>query len=77
VSRPPRFQAPRGTHDVLPSDATWWHIVRVMQDVAALYRWRLIQTPGFEDTALFARTSGEASDVVHKEMYTFTDRSNR
>ena len=36
-----------------------------------------IQTPGIEDTALFARTSGEASDVVHKEMYTFKDRSDR
>jgi histidyl-tRNA synthetase len=36
-----------------------------------------VQTPGFEDTGLFARTSGEASDVVHKEMYTFTDRSDR
>jgi histidyl-tRNA synthetase len=72
-----RFQAPRGTHDVLPSDATWWHVVRTMEDVTALYGWRRIQTPGFEDTGLFERTSGQASDVVHKEMYTFTDRSNR
>ena len=48
-----------------------------MEQVAALYGWSRIQTPGFEDTALFARTSGEASDVVHKEMYTFTDRSDR
>lgn len=72
-----RFQAPRGTHDVLPRDAAWWHLVQVMQDVTALYGWRRIQTPGIEDTALFARTSGEASDVVHKEMYTFSDRSDR
>jgi histidyl-tRNA synthetase len=71
------FQAPRGTHDVLPRDDNWWHLVRVMQDVTALYGWRPIQTPGIEDTALFARTSGEASDVVHKEMYTFKDRSDR
>ena len=34
-------------------------------------------TPGFEDTELFARTSGETSDVVSKEMYTFDDRSGR
>jgi histidyl-tRNA synthetase len=73
----PKFQAPRGTHDVLPADAAWWHVVRTMEQVAALYGWGRIQTPGFEDTALFARTSGEASDVVHKEMYTFTDRSDR
>ena len=72
-----KFQAPRGTHDVLPADATWWHLVRTMEDVARDYGWGRIQTPGFEDTALFARTSGEASDVVHKEMYTFTDRSDR
>jgi histidyl-tRNA synthetase len=72
-----RFQAPRGTHDVLPRDAGWWHLVRVMEEVTALYGWGRIQTPGIEDTALFARTSGEASDVVHKEMYTFQDRSDR
>ena len=72
-----KFQAPRGTHDVLPNDATWWHVVRAMEEVTALYGWRRIQTPGFEDTGLFARTSGEASDVVHKEMYNFTDRSDR
>jgi histidyl-tRNA synthetase len=72
-----RFQAPRGTHDVLPRDAGWWHLVQVMEEVTALYGWGRIQTPGIEDTALFARTSGEASDVVHKEMYTFNDRSDR
>jgi histidyl-tRNA synthetase len=48
-----------------------------MEQIAADYGWGRIQTPGFEDTGLFARTSGEASDVVHKEMYTFTDRSDR
>ncbi len=72
-----KFQAPRGTHDVLPSDAAWWHVVRTMEEVTALYGWGRIQTPGFEDTALFERTSGAASDVVHKEMYTFRDRSDR
>ena len=72
-----KFQAPRGTHDVLPSDATWWHLVRTIEDLARRYGYGRIQTPGFEDTALFARTAGEASDVVHKEMYTFNDRSDR
>jgi histidyl-tRNA synthetase len=72
-----KFQAPRGTHDVLPADANWWHIIRTMEEVAALYGWGRIQTPGFEDTGLFARTAGEASDVVHKEMYNFADRSDR
>jgi histidyl-tRNA synthetase len=72
-----KFQAPRGTHDVLPADHLWWHIVQTMEEQAARYGWRRIQTPGFEDTGLFARTAGEASDVVHKEMYTFEDRSGR
>jgi histidyl-tRNA synthetase len=49
----------------------------VIEELTALYGYGRIQTPGFEDTALFQRTSGEASDVVHKEMYTFKDRSDR
>jgi histidyl-tRNA synthetase len=73
----PQFQAPRGTHDVLPGDHLWWHVVRTIEEQCAHYGYGRIQTPGFEDTALFARTAGEASDVVHKEMYTFDDRSGR
>jgi histidyl-tRNA synthetase len=72
-----KFQAPRGTHDVLPGQHLWWHIVGTMQEQAVAYGWRRVQTPGFEDTGLFARTAGEASDVVNKEMYTFDDRSGR
>jgi histidyl-tRNA synthetase len=73
----PAFQAPRGTHDVLPRDHLWWRLLRTIQEQCAQYGWSQIQTPGFEGTALFERTSGEASDVVHKEMYTFTDRGDR
>jgi histidyl-tRNA synthetase len=72
-----KFQAPRGTHDVLSSEHLWWHTVRTIEELTALYGWGRIQTPGFEDTALFVRTSGDASDVVNKEMYTFADRSGR
>ncbi|HET8608084.1 MAG TPA: histidine--tRNA ligase [Gaiellaceae bacterium] len=72
-----RFQAPRGTHDVLPDDRLWWHVVRTIEEQTTLYGWRRVQTPGFEDTGLFARTAGAASDVVNKEMYTFTDRGDR
>jgi histidyl-tRNA synthetase len=71
------FQAPRGTHDVLPDEANWWGLLARMEETLRRYGWRRIQTPGFEDTGLFARTSGDASDVVHKEMYTFKDRSDR
>jgi histidyl-tRNA synthetase len=73
----PTFQAPRGTHDVLPADRLWWRVVRTMEEQCAQYGWSRVYTPGFEETALFERTSGEASDVVHKEMYTFEDRSDR
>jgi histidyl-tRNA synthetase len=73
----PSYQAPRGTHDVLPSEQRWWQVVREVEELSALYGWGRIQTPGFEDTALFERTAGEASDVVNKEMYTFSDRSDR
>jgi histidyl-tRNA synthetase len=48
-----------------------------LERVCALYGYRPIQTPVFEDTELFARTSGAGSDVVQKEMYTFTDRGDR
>jgi histidyl-tRNA synthetase len=48
-----------------------------MERLTALYGYRPIQTPVFEDTDLFLRTSGQGSDVVQKEMYTFSDRSDR
>ena len=73
----PTFQAPRGTHDVLPGDRLWWYLIRTIEEQCAQYGWSRVHTPGFEETALFERTSGEASDVVHKEMYTFEDRSGR
>jgi histidyl-tRNA synthetase len=74
-----RFQAPRGTHDILPADQPVWFdtIVATVEELARLYGYRRIQTPTFEDTDLFRRTSGSGSDVVQKEMYTFTDRSDR
>jgi histidyl-tRNA synthetase len=73
----PSFQAPRGTHDVLPGDRLWWRVTSTIEEQCAQYGWSRVNTPGFEETALFERTSGEASDVVHKEMYTFEDRSGR
>jgi histidyl-tRNA synthetase len=73
-----KFEAPRGTHDILPADGPLWRrVTGEMERVCSLAGYRPIQTPVFEDTALFARTSGEGSDVVTKEMYTFEDRSER
>jgi histidyl-tRNA synthetase len=73
-----RFEAPRGTHDILPSEQPLWRwVTGEMQGVAALYGYRRIDTPAFEDTELIVRTSGGGSDVVQKETYTFTDRGGR
>ena len=73
-----KFEAPRGTHDILPSEQPRWRRVNgEAERLCALYGYRRIDTPGFEDTELFVRTSGQGSDVVQKEMYTFQDRSGR
>ncbi|HSB39345.1 MAG TPA: histidine--tRNA ligase [Gaiellaceae bacterium] len=72
------FEAPRGTHDILPSEQPLWRLVTgEAERLCSLYGYRPIQTPSFEDTAVFRRTSGEGSDVVHKEMYSFEDRGGR
>jgi histidyl-tRNA synthetase len=73
-----KVERPRGTHDILPSEQPLWQrVTGEMERLCALYGYRRIQTPVFEDTELFARTSGVGSDVVQKEMYTFVDRSDR
>jgi histidyl-tRNA synthetase len=73
-----RFQAPRGTHDVLPSEQPLWQLATgTLAEVAETYGYRRIQTPVFEDSELFLRTSGEGSDLVQKEMYLFEDRGGR
>ena len=73
-----KFEAPRGTHDILPSEQPLWRqVIDEFERLCALYGYRRIQTPVFEDTELFVRTSGEGSDVVSKEMYTFEDRGDR
>jgi histidyl-tRNA synthetase len=73
-----KFEAPRGTHDILPSEqGDWQRVLGEAERLCALYGYRKIVTPGFEDTELFIRTSGEGSDVVQKETYTFEDRGGR
>jgi histidyl-tRNA synthetase len=72
------IKAPRGTYDVLPDEQPLWQrIVVTAEAVCADYGYHRIQTPGFEETELFERTSGAGSDIVQKEMYTFTDRGGR
>ena len=73
-----RFQAPRGTSDVLPAESP----ARARVYVAAAQAFERagyarIETPAFEDTELFARGVGEATDIVRKEMFTFSDQGGR
>ncbi|MFG1926124.1 histidine--tRNA ligase [Cryptosporangium sp. NPDC048952] len=72
------FSAPKGTFDTLPPDSATFLAVRDAL-TAPLRRsgYGYIETPVFEDTALFARGVGESTDVVSKEMYTFDDRGGR
>lgn len=73
-----RFQAPRGTEDVLPAQSHRWQFVeRTFSELARRYGYREIRTPTFEDTDLFVRSSGETSEVVSKQMYSFDDKGGR
>lgn len=73
-----RFQAPRGTEDVLPAQSHRWQFVeRTFAELARRYGYREIRTPTFEDTDLFVRSSGETSEVVSKQMYSFIDKGGR
>ena len=74
----PKHQAPRGTRDLLPEEsARWQEAERQARGVLERYGYGEIRTPMFEDFELFARTSGESSDVVQKEMYRFKDLAER
>ncbi len=70
------LQPVRGTHDLLPEESRRHrHVEETVFQVARRYGYGEIVTPIFEFTEVFARTLGETSDVVTKEMYTFSDRS--
>ena len=69
---------PKGTKDVLPSEAYKWHFVEdTARRIAALYNLKEIRTPVFEHTELFQRGVGDTTDIVNKEMYTFLDKGGR
>src|SRR5215210_3421901 len=73
-----RHQAPRGTYDLLPEPAlVRRRIVEEARRLAEGSGFGQIETPVFEDSGLFMRTVGEATDIVRKEMYTFEDQAGR
>jgi histidyl-tRNA synthetase len=72
----PSLQPVRGTHDLLPEDfRRHRHVIDTARAVAESYGYAEMATPIFEFTEVFARTMGETSDVVSKEMYSFADRN--
>jgi histidyl-tRNA synthetase len=69
---------PKGTKDMLPSEAHKWHFIEERaRKTAKLFNIREIRTPTFEHTELFLRGVGDTTDIVGKEMYTFADKGGR
>jgi histidyl-tRNA synthetase len=72
------FQIPRGTQDILPSESSkWQYVEQIARELCRRYNYKEIRTPIFEHTELFLRSVGDTTDIVQKEMYTFTDRGGR
>ena len=73
-----RFQAPKGTHDILPGESERWEWLEARaRDVLSRYGYREVRTPMFEATDLFVRSVGESTDIVRKELYSFEDKGGR
>jgi histidyl-tRNA synthetase len=72
------FRAPRGTRDLVPPESwAWQELSRLAQDSFERAGYAPVETPAFEHTEVFSRGVGEASEVVHKQMYTFSDQGGR
>lgn len=73
-----KYARPRGTQDVLPQESWKWHYIeQKMRDIVRCYGYDEIRLPTFENTEVFSRGVGEATDIVSKEMYTFEDKGGR
>ena len=70
-----KYQAPRGTQDILPEEQPIWDFVRdTAARLSAVFGYEPIETPLFEEASLFTRGVGEVTDIVQKEIYVFKDR---
>ena len=73
-----KLRAVKGTRDLLPPESERYAAVeRIAAEIFSSYGYGEVRTPALEPTELFARSVGETTDIVHKEMYTFTDRKGR
>lgn len=78
MSKQIKISAPKGTHDILPADVhIWQYVEKCIYDVCKNFGYNEIRFPVFEQTDLFNRGVGDTTDVVQKEMYTFTDKGDR
>ena len=69
------IKAITGTKDILPEEIkNWKYLENIVQRIFRDFNYKDIRTPAFEESLLFARSLGESTDIVGKEMYTFTDR---
>lgn len=67
----------KGTEDIMPKDVYKWQFVEdVMRQQAESFGYKEVRTPVFEQTSLFSRGVGETTDVVQKEMYTFSTKGD-
>ncbi|MXY72284.1 MAG: histidine--tRNA ligase, partial [Dehalococcoidia bacterium] len=70
-----RFQTPRGTEDILPEEQPYWRAIHdAAEEVTRLFGYERLDTPTFEDAALFEKGTGDTTDIVEKEMYSFRDQ---
>src|SRR5216684_5063282 len=75
---PEQYKALQGFNDILPEERPYWRLVeKTTAEVAELYGYRRIETPTLEETVVYHRTSGEGTDIVEKEMYSFDDRADK
>ncbi len=73
-----QYKALQGFKDILPSEQSYWRYVEnIATEVIQLFGYQRIETPLLEETVVFRRTSGEGTDIVDKEMYSFDDRADK
>lgn len=82
-----QYKSPKGVFDILPYEAKtdnvwrqsdrWLYLENIIRECTRNYGYKEIRTPIFETADLFVRSSGETSDIISKEMYTFVDKANR
>jgi histidyl-tRNA synthetase len=73
-----KYSALKGVHDIFPPDIHTWHKIEgVARDVFSAYGFQELRVPIIESTDIFIRSIGETTDIVEKEMYTFSDKAER